>query len=205
MIYSMNTYKKHPWHGVNRGSTCPQVVKAFIEILPSDTVKYEIDKDSGYLKIDRPQKFSNVVPALYGFIPQTYCAENVASFCKANNVIKGDGDPLDILVLCSREIYRSDILVDAIPIGGLRLVDKNEADDKIIAVMKDDEIYSQYTELHQLPNTVLNKLKHYFLTYKNLPDDESKSCYIEAVYGKTESYQVIEASVLDYNTLISTL
>ena len=74
-------HKAHPWHGISAGAHAPEIVTAFIEIVPTDTVKYEIDKESGYLKIDRPQKFSNIVPALYGFLPQTYCAEQVGENC----------------------------------------------------------------------------------------------------------------------------
>ena len=134
-------HKAHPWHGVSPGSSLPKEVVAFIEISSTDTVKYEIDKPSGYLRIDRPQKYSNVVPALYGFIPRTYCGTQIAALCmEATGIgnIKGDGDPLDILVLTEKVIPRGDILVDAIPIGGLRLLDKDEADDKIIAVLKEE-------------------------------------------------------------------
>ena len=73
-------YKSHPWHGVDIGKESPQVITSYIEMVPTDTVKYEVDKESGYLKIDRPQKYSNVVPALYGFIPQTYSGQKVADF-----------------------------------------------------------------------------------------------------------------------------
>src|SRR3990172_11630490 len=122
-----NQFKSHPWHGIKIGELAPEVVTAFIEIVPTDTVKYEIDKESGYLKIDRPQKFSNVVPTLYGFIPQTYCAEKIAAFAKeksGKDVIKGDGDPLDICVLSEHSIAHGDIILKAIPIGGFRLLDK---------------------------------------------------------------------------------
>jgi inorganic pyrophosphatase len=74
-------YQSHPWHGINIGKDAPNTVMSFIEMTPSDSVKYEIDKESGFIKVDRPQKFSNIVPALYGFIPQTFCAEEVADFC----------------------------------------------------------------------------------------------------------------------------
>src|SRR4029079_7352506 len=132
-----NNFKSHPWHGVSIGDQAPAVVTAFIEITPSDTVKYEIDKASGILKVDRPQLFSNVVPALYGFIPQTYCKEEIAKLCMEQTGmtgIEGDGDPLDILVLTEHRIVRGDILVQAVPIGGLKMIDDNQADDKIIAV-----------------------------------------------------------------------
>ena len=134
-------HKAHPWHGIKPGDNAPTIVTAFIEIVPSDTVKYEIDKESGYLKIDRPQKFSNMIPTLYGFIPQTYCAEKslIMALKSGKKVIKGDGDPLDICVLSERSVTHGDILLQAIPIGGFRLLDGGEADDKIIAVMKGDE------------------------------------------------------------------
>src|SRR4051812_20137807 len=97
----INKFKAHPWHGIEIGDEAPNIVTAYIEILPTDTVKYEIDKVSGHLKIDRPQKFSNVVPSLYGFIPQTYCDVKIAEFAawkSGKAVHKGDGDPLDICV-----------------------------------------------------------------------------------------------------------
>src|SRR6478736_934526 len=97
-------YKAHPWHGIPIGDKAPEIVTTFIEIVPSDTIKYEIDKESGYLKIDRPQKYSNIIPSLYGFIPQTYCGEEVAKLARergSEKVTEGDGDPLDICVLSS--------------------------------------------------------------------------------------------------------
>ena len=115
-------YKSHPWHGIDIGNEMPENVSSFIEVIPSDTVKYEVDKKSGYLKIDRPQKFSNIVPALYGFIPQTLCKEEVAAYCMEKtgreNII-GDDDPLDICVLTEREVTHGNIIVSAIPIGGV--------------------------------------------------------------------------------------
>ncbi|MBK9735542.1 MAG: inorganic pyrophosphatase [Saprospiraceae bacterium] len=195
-----NIYKLHPWHGVEKGEEAPELVTAFIEIIPSDTVKYEIDKQSGYLKVDRPQKFSNIVPALYGFIPQTYCAEALANVNMKHTGrvgIKGDGDPLDILVLTEREITHGDILVRAIPIGGFRLVDNNEADDKIIAVLKNDDVYGQWKDISDVPTPIINRLKHYFLTYKQMPD-KKPTCIIDEVYGRSASYEVIQASAVDY-------
>jgi inorganic pyrophosphatase len=191
-------YKAHPWHGIEIGEEAPETITAFIEILPSDTVKYEIDKVSGFLKIDRPQKFSNVVPAMYGFVPQTYCGDQIAALSNSELVKRGDGDPLDICVLSEKEIYRSDIILKAIPIGGLRLIDKGEADDKIIAVLQGDVLYTQYTDVSQLPQAIINRLQHYFLTYKNLPNDSNIVCQIEKVYGREEAYTVIKASQADY-------
>jgi inorganic pyrophosphatase len=194
-------YKSHPWHGVEIGNKAPLVITAYIEVVPSDTVKYEVDKVSGYLKIDRPQKFSNVVPALYGFIPQTYCGDNVAKFSmekSGKTEIKGDGDPLDICVLTEKEITHGDLLVQAIPIGGLRMIDGNEADDKIIAVLKDDAVYSHIKDVSELPEIVVNRLRHYFLTYKNIPGERVAECEITDVYGQEEAHQVIINSVEDY-------
>src|SRR5258708_9777257 len=91
-------YKPHPWHGVSPGDDVPSILQCFVEVVPSDTVKYEVDKISGYLKLDRPQKYSNVCPALYGFVPQTLCADRIGEFSsqKTGRKLEGDGDPLDI-------------------------------------------------------------------------------------------------------------
>jgi len=196
-----NKFKAHPWHGIAIGDDCPNQVTAFIEIVPTDTVKYEIDKETGYLKIDRPQKFSNVIPALYGFIPQTYCDKNIADYAtlkSGKKVEKGDGDPLDICVLTERTITHGDIILQAIPIGGFCLIDKGEADDKIIAVLKGDAMYEQWKDIKQLPETIVNRLKHYFLTYKNIPGIEIPTCEIANVYGADEAKEVIMKSIEDY-------
>jgi inorganic pyrophosphatase len=194
-------YKSHPWHGIDIGVNAPEQVTAFIEVIPSDTVKYEVDKTSGYLKIDRPQKFSNIVPALYGFIPQTLCREEVANFCMTQAGLKGivgDDDPLDICVLTEREVTHGNIIVHAIPIGGFRMIDNGEADDKIIAVLKSDEVYGLWNDINDLPKTILNRLQHYFLTYKQLPGEAPK-CNIAAVYGREEALEVIRRSQMDYS------
>ena len=143
-------YKSHPWHGLEVGDDAPEVVTAFIEMVPTDTVKYELDKVSGYIRIDRPQKYSNVVPALYGFIPQSYCGDSVADFCmerSGRKDIKGDGDPLDICVLTERNIAHGDIIASVKPIGGFRMLDGDEADDKIIAVLRNDATYRGYNDI----------------------------------------------------------
>jgi inorganic pyrophosphatase len=193
-------YKKHPWHGIDPGKDAPHVVNVFVEIVPSDTIKYEIDKISGYLKIDRPQKYSNIVPCLYGFIPQTYCDKEIAQLAgsKSNKtILKGDGDPLDICVLSAYHIPHGNLLLEAIPIGGLCLIDKMEADDKIIAVLKGDEIYGNIRDISELKDSVLKRLEHYFLTYKNLPG-QPNSCEISDIYGQAAAFEVIEKSKLDY-------
>lgn len=195
-------YKSHPWHGISVGEKAPQIVNTFIEIVPTDQVKYEIDKESGYLMVDRPQKFSNIVPALYGFVPQTYCDIEVAKNCaEKNNLpeIVGDQDPLDICVLTERAITHGDLIVPAIPIGGFRMIDGGEADDKIIAVLKGDEMYQQWKDVSDVPASVINRLKHYFLTYKEIPQEGQKpKCEIVETYGREEAYEVIRKSQIDY-------
>jgi len=194
-------YKSHPWHGISIGENAPEEVTAFIEVVPTDTVKYEIDKISGYLRVDRPQKFSNVVPALYGFIPQTYCGKRVGDFCNAKtgrSDIKGDGDPIDICVLTEKDLSHGDLLVDAIPIGGFRMIDGNQADDKIIAILKNDTVYGHYDNIDDVPKIVIQRLEHYFLTYKDMPG-EDRNTEITHVYGHDEALEVIRYAVQDYN------
>ncbi|HZH87205.1 MAG TPA: inorganic pyrophosphatase [Brumimicrobium sp.] len=190
----------HPWHGINIGKKQPELINAFIEIIPSDTIKYEVDKDSGYIMIDRPQKFSNNMPCLYGFVPQTYCDKHVAEYCNqktGRTEIVGDNDPLDICVLSEREVNRGNIIAESIPIGGFRMIDGGEADDKIIAVLKDDQVYGDMTSIDQLPAKVLDRVKHFFLTYKDL-DGNSKNVEITHTYGADEAKEVIRRSYLDY-------
>lgn len=194
-------YKSHPWHGVNIGEDAPDTVVSFIECVPSDTVKYEVDKETGYLKVDRPQKFSNIIPALYGFIPRTYAGDRVAAY--ANNKtgrtdIIGDNDPIDICVLTERNITQGDILVKAVPIGGFRMIDNDEADDKIIAIMKEDEVYSNWDDITKVPQSLLRRLKHYFLTYKDMPGQKIQRCEITHTYGRDEAHEVINRARKDY-------
>ena len=203
----LRTNKAHPWHGISIGEGAPDEVTVFIEIVPRDTVKYEVDKETGYLKIDRPQQYSNVVPANYGFIPQTYCGEGIAEMARAKTeltITGGDGDPLDILVLSEHHIPRGDIILKARPIGGFCLVDDHEADDKIIAVLKGDKVFEQYKEISQLPKGILERFEHYFLTYKSLPDEPNK-CEIAYSYGREASYEVIRTAIEDYADLLGKL
>ena len=194
-------YKSHPWHGVDIGTRAPEVITCFIEMVPTDTVKYEVDKATGYLRLDRPQKYSNTVPALYGFIPQTFSGDEVAALsCEktGRSEIRGDGDPIDICILTEKEITHGDILVAARPIGGLRMIDGNEADDKIIAVLENDLIYGEYKDLSDLPLLVTERIKHYFLTYKDMPGRDKRNAEITHVYGLEEAQEVIRRSMMDY-------
>jgi Inorganic pyrophosphatase len=200
-------YKSHPWHGIDIGADAPNLITCFIEMVPTDTVKYEVDKVTGYLRIDRPQKYSNVVPALYGFIPQTYSGSKVAEFArnKTNRTdISGDGDPIDICILTEKEITHGDILVRCCPIGGFRMIDGNEADDKIIAVLYGDAVYGKYKDISDVPDLVVDRLKHYFLTYKDLPGNKART-EITHTYGIDEAHDIIRCSLEDYQNKFSNL
>jgi len=173
----------------------------YVEMVPTDTVKYEMDKISGYLRLDRPQRYSNVVPALYGFIPQTLTGVSVAERCmerSGHEGITGDGDAMDICILTEKDITHGDILVMARPIGGFRMIDGNEADDKIIAVLHNDAVYGGYNDIADCPEIAIERLKHYFLTYKDLPG-ERRRVTITEIYDRTEALEVIRRSMEDYS------
>jgi inorganic pyrophosphatase len=194
------TFRPHPWHGLDPGARFPEIVVAYIELVPTDGVKYEIDKSTGYLRVDRPQRFSSFCPTLYGFVPQTYCGRAVASttLAGAPPVDRGDGDPLDICVLTDRPISRGEILLDARPIGGLRMVENGEADDKVVAVLIGDPTYGELADLAQLPRAIVDRLRHYFLTYKHIPGDAPQTISVDPVYGADFARRVLEASREDY-------
>ncbi len=200
-------YKSHPWHGVDIGNEAPELLISYIEMVPTDTVKYEVDKVSGYLRLDRPQKYSNVVPALYGFIPQTLSGARVGKYCEektGRNGIKGDNDPIDICILTEKEITHGDILVRSRPIGGFRMIDGNESDDKIIAVLNNDAVYGTYKDITDCPNLILDRLKHYFLTYKDLPGNKANT-EITHTFGIDEAHEIIKRAMEDYNERFNNL
>ena len=194
-------YRAHPWHGVSIGPDAPTKVTAYIEIVPTDTVKYELDKVTGLLRIDRPQLYSNVCPALYGLIPQTFCGERVGAFCEQQaglTGIRGDQDPLDVCILTEKAISHGDILLRSHPIGGLRMIDNAEADDKILAVMEGDAAFGWINDVSECPEPLVERLKHYFLTYKDVPGSPRVHCRITHVYGRDEAHEVIRRSHEDY-------
>ncbi|MEZ4390795.1 MAG: inorganic pyrophosphatase [Polyangiales bacterium] len=188
-------YRPHPWHGLSVGPSAPDVVHAYIEITPFDTIKWEIDKESGYLKVDRPQLSASLPPTLYGFVPRTYCGDRVARLA---GVERGDGDPLDICVISERPINRSDVLLCARPVGGLLMIDGGEADDKIIAVLDKDPVWSAARDLADLPPALVDRLRHYFVTYKLKPGSGEQPVDIARVYGRDDAARVLAASVEDY-------
>lgn len=194
-------FQAHPWHGVVPGVGAPAVLNAYIEIVPTDAVKYELDKPSGHLRVDRPQRFSSFCPTLYGFIPQSYCGERVGRLCTERTGlegIKGDGDPLDICVLSEKAFTHGNFFVRAKPIGGLRMIDGMEADDKIISVLESDVAYGHIEELSECPQGLIDRIKHYFLSYKQLPQDAPRRVEITEAYGRDEAVDVIRRSFEDY-------
>lgn len=178
------------------GTNPPDQVYAFIEITPFDLVKYEIDKQTGFIRVDRPQRSSSTPPTLYGFIPRTLCADRVA---KLAGLVKGDMDPLDICVLSERPINRGEVIMEVRVVGGLLMEDGGEADDKIVAVLKDDAIWSEAKNITDLPERLVERLQHYFLTYKMKPNEKKSNVHVHQIYGSEHARRVVEASIADYN------
>ncbi len=189
-------WRPHPWHGLEVGPRPPEVVHAFIEITPFDSVKYEVDKVTGYLRVDRPQRSSSLPPSLYGFVPRTYCGTRVGQL--SPRALPGDGDPLDICVLSERPINHSEVILVARVVGGLHLVDRGEADDKIIAVLENDPVWGRARDLADVPELLVERLRHYFATYKMIPGEPS-SAEVEAIYDRERACKVVTAAVADYD------
>ena len=187
-------WRPHPWHGLPVGSDPPKFVNAFIELTPFDLVKYEVHKPTGFLRVDRPQRTSSTPPTLYGFIPRTYCGDRVGALSGR----KGDGDPLDICVISERPINRSEIIIESHVLGGLRMIDAGEADDKIIAVLRNDPIWGECDDISQVPIALIDRLRHYFETYKLLPGEHPSGSVIREVYDRDHAFEVIAASIEDY-------
>lgn len=194
-------FQAHPWHGVTPGPKAPELVSSYIEIVPTDPVKYELDKASGHLKVDRPQRFSSMCPTLYGFIPQTFCGEQVAALCSertGRRAIEGDGDPMDICVLSEKTFAHGSFFLNARPIGGLRMIDGQQADDKIIAVLEADLAFGQLQSVREVPQGLVDRLRHYFLSYKQLPGEAPRRVEIPDIYDLDEALDVINRSLIDY-------
>ena len=185
MAHEFQTHRPHPWHGLAPGPDVPEVLNAFIEITPFDPVKWEIDKETGYLKVDRPQLTNSLPPTLYGFVPQTYCGPRVADLAGAE---RGDGDPLDICVLSERPINRADVLLHARPVGGLLMLDHGEVRD-----------------ISQVPEWVTNRLRHYFTTYKMTPGEVDPAVHVGEPYGRDRAVEVLNASLADYQEFVSAI
>jgi inorganic pyrophosphatase len=191
-------WRPHPWHGLAAGPDVPRLVNAFVELTPFDVVKYVTDKETGYLRVDRPQRSSSQPPTIYGFIPRTYCGERVNALSETAD--RGDGDPLDFCVFSERPIDRAEVILTARVIGGLQMVDGGEADDKIVAVLENDNGWGELGEISELPVILVERLRHYFTTYKLVPGHDT-TVSIESVYGREHAEAVIAASVDDYREL----
>lgn len=175
-----NVERTNPWHSVSYGEEAPAVVTAIIEIPKGSKAKYELDKDSGMLKLDRVLFSSVNYPANYGFIPKTYC---------------DDKDPLDILVICSLDVVPM-CLIDAKVIGVMRMIDNNEEDDKIIAVANNDMSVRHINDISELPPHTLLEMRRFFEDYKKL---EHKEVIVEQFLGREPAYEIIEESIRLYN------
>ncbi|GAP16977.1 inorganic pyrophosphatase [Levilinea saccharolytica] len=188
-------WRPHPWHGLQVGPQPPHIVHAYIEITPFDLVKYEVEKTTGYLRVDRPQRSSSQPPTLYGFIPRTFCGDRVSQLTMAAG--RGDGDPLDICVISERPITKSEVILNVRVVGGMLMVDNGEADDKIIAVLANDLFWESAQDIDDLPKVLVERLRHYFSTYKLVPGKEAQT-FIEEVYDAKRAMQVVEAAMQDY-------
>jgi inorganic pyrophosphatase len=194
--HTFRRWRPHPWHGLEVGDDPPGLVHAYIEITPFDLVKYEIDKVTGYLRVDRPQRTSSQPPALYGFIPRTYCGRQVGAICPG--CACGDGDPLDICVISERPISKSEVILNARVVGGIQMIDRGEADDKIVAVLENDSFWGDVRDISELPELLVERLRHYFGTYKLVPGQESQFS-IERAYDREHAFKVVEAAIEDYD------
>jgi len=170
---------KHPWHGVDAGSLAPKIVKGIIEIEKGSKAKYELDKDSGLLKLDRILFSAVHYPANYGFIPHTYCDDN---------------DPLDILVISSIA-FQTLSIVDAKVIGVMRMVDNGEQDDKIIAVAANDPSVNHINDISELPPHTESEVTRFFEDYKKL---ENKEVTVKKFLGKDVAYEIINEAIAFY-------
>ena len=171
-----------------------RIVHAYIEITPFDLVMCQVDKASGYLRVDRPQRTSSQPPALYGFVPRTYCGTRVSALC--GDCVRGDSDPLDICVVSERPITKSEVILNATMVGGIQMIDGGEADDKIVAVLENDSFWGNVTDISQLPGILVERLRHYFSTYKLGPRKRSQFS-IKRVHDHEYAYRLVEAAMDD--------
>ena len=176
----------NPWHDIDPGGNAPAVVKSVIEIPKGSKGKYELDKNSGLLRLDRVLFSSVHYPANYGFIPQTYC---------------DDHDPLDILVICSIDVTPM-CIIDARVIGAMEMVDSDERDDKIIAVAEHDMSVNYINDLSELPPHTLVELKRFFEDYKML---EHRDVVVEQFMNREKAYEIIREGITLYREKKTTL
>ncbi len=171
----------HPWHGVDPGEKAPRIVNAIIEIPQGSRAKYEIDKASGLLKLDRVIYSSFYYPINYGFIPQTY---------------GDDKDPLDILVITTLPVQPL-TLMEAKILGVMQMIDNGDSDDKLIAVAANDPGVNHYNNIEQMPPHFFSELRHFFEEYKKL---ENKTVVVEDFGDKAKALEIVDAAIKSYNT-----
>ena len=167
------------WHDISPKRIAPEDFVCVVEISKGSKKKYELDKETGYIMLDRILYTSTHYPANYGFIPRTY---------------GDDFDPLDVLLLCS-EALEPLTLVRAYPIGVITMLDNGRSDEKIIAIPYNDPTYNQYTDIDQLPKHLFDEMKHFFSVYKNL---ENKETVVDEVHGREDALTIIAGAIENY-------
>ena len=168
------------WHDIRKERISKNDFVGVVEISKNGKNKYELDKETGMLRLDRVLYTSTHYPASYGFIPLTYA---------------GDNDPLDVLVLCQSPINPM-TLVECYPIGVVKMIDQDEVDEKIIAIVKNDPSLNCYKDISELPKHIFDEMKHFFVTYKDL---ENKKTSVEKLGNAEEAKKIIEACINNYN------
>lgn len=169
------------WHDINPARVQPDEFLSVIEISKNSKNKYELDKETGMIILDRVLYTSTHYPANYGFIPLT---------------LAGDGDPLDVLVLCQSELLPLS-LVRSIPIGVIKMIDSEEIDEKIIAVAENDPSINHYRDVSELPPHIFHEISHFFGVYKQL---EGKKTEVQEVLGRTAAVQIIKEALAKYQS-----
>lgn len=170
------------WHDINPSRITPERFIVCIEITKGSKKKYELDKETGMIILDRVLYTSAHYPANYGFIPRTYA---------------GDNDPLDVLVLCQEDIEPMS-LVEVYPIGVIKMIDSDEVDEKIIAIPYGDPSMTQYKDLKELPHHLLSEMSHFFEVYKSL---EGKKTYILDIESREEAIKIVKESMEHYDKI----
>ncbi len=172
------------WHDINKKRIAPRKFEALIEIPKGSKAKYELDKETGLLKLDRILYTSTVYPANYGFIPRT---------------LADDGDPLDVLVLCNETIYPM-TLMQCYPIGVIKMIDGGSLDEKIIAIPFKDPMYNTYLDIHELPKHIFDEMMHFFEVYKKL---EHKKTTVKEICQRDEAIDIIEKCMRLYDEALA--
>lgn len=190
-------WRPHPWHGLDAGRDAPEWVNVYVEITPFDSMKYEVDKVSGYLRVDRPQAGASLPPCSYGFIPRTLADHRVAALSREAS--RGDGDPLDVCVISELPINRAEILLTARVVGGFCMIDGGAADDKLIAVLGNDGVWGGVTDVKQLPPGMVARIRHYFHTYKTPAGQKISRVKLGGVYGARTARRLVAAAQEDYH------